>query len=493
MAQPPQSNTFTSGPILLPFIRFTLPILLSMFLQALYSAVDLIVISRYCGAAEIAAVAAGGNVMYMIQVVVTGLAMGVTVAIGRYIGEGNFEDAAKSMGSSICVFAAFGALLTAIMLIAAPFLIRAMDMPPEAYPFAVDYLMICSAGILFLVGYNLISCIFRGIGNAILPLVFVVIAAAINVVGDIILVTQYHMGVRGVAIATVCAQAVSVVLSILIIRAIKLPFQFSRKHIRFDGEKIREMFSIGTPVALKDLVTQFSFLAVNAIANGMGVLLSAGYGIAWKVVSFVLLIPISFMQSMSAFIAQNMGAQQPERAKRLLYYAWAVAVGIGFVVFYIVRFHSAALAAIFTPIRMSLQRQQTISLTDDLDDLDLLSGIETGQDDVEVGLLLSSGSSSTGSGSSHGSGGNAELLLQSVNQLAELQNGQALDFFDHSSNFLGHFDKPPNCKIIFLDRGRDETSHYSAAASSAGAPCFSAICFSTQAREEMGASMVPRT
>ena len=149
MAQPTQSNTFTSGPILLPFIRFTLPILLSMFLQALYSAVDLIVISRYCGAAEIAAVAAGGNVMYMIQVVVTGLAMGVTVAIGRYIGEGNFEDAAKSMGSSICVFAAFGALLTAIMLIAAPFLIRAMDMPPEAYPFAVDYLMICSAGILF--------------------------------------------------------------------------------------------------------------------------------------------------------------------------------------------------------------------------------------------------------------------------------------------------------------------------------------------------------
>lgn len=217
MAQPTQSNTFTSGPILLPFIRFTLPILLSMFLQALYSAVDLIVISRYCGAAEIAAVAAGGNVMYMIQVVVTGLAMGVTVAIGRYIGEGNFEDAAKSMGSSICVFAAFGTLLTAIMLIAAPFLIRAMDMPPEAYPFAVDYLMICSAGILFLVGYNLISCIFRGIGNAILPLVFVVIAAAINVVGDIILVTQYHMGVRGVAIATVCAQAVSVVLSILII------------------------------------------------------------------------------------------------------------------------------------------------------------------------------------------------------------------------------------------------------------------------------------
>ncbi len=349
MAQPTQSNTFTSGPILLPFIRFTLPILLSMFLQALYSAVDLIVISRYCGAAEIAAVAAGGNVMYMIQVVVTGLAMGVTVAIGRYIGEGNFEDAAKSMGSSICVFAAFGALLTAIMLIAAPFLIRAMDMPPEAYPFAVDYLMICSAGILFLVGYNLISCIFRGIGNAILPLVFVVIAAAINVVGDIILVTQYHMGVRGVAIATVCAQAVSVVLSILIIRAIKLPFQFSRKHIRFGGEKIREMFSIGTPLALSDLVTQFSFLAVNAIANGMGVLLSAGYGIAWKVVSFVLLIPISFMQSMSAFIAQNMGAQQPERAKKTLYYAWAVAVGIGFVVFYIVRFHSAALAAIFTP------------------------------------------------------------------------------------------------------------------------------------------------
>ena len=305
MAQPTQTNTFTSGPILLPFIRFTLPILLSMFLQALYSAVDLIVISHYCSPAEIAAVAAGGNVMYMIQVVVTGLAMGVTVAIGRYIGEGSLDDAARSTGSSICVFTVFGLLLTALMLMATPSLIRIMDMPPEAYQFAVDYLMICSGGILFLVGYNLISCIFRGIGNAVLPLVFVIIAATINVAGDIILVTQYNMGVRGVAIATVCAQAISVILSILIIRIIKLPFPFSRKHIRFDREKSRELFSIGTPVALKDLVTQFSFLAVNAIANGMGVLLSAGYGIAWKVVSFVLLIPISFMQSMSAFIADS--------------------------------------------------------------------------------------------------------------------------------------------------------------------------------------------
>lgn len=349
MAQPAQNNAFTSGPILLPFIRFTLPILLSMFLQALYSAVDLIVISHYCGPAEIAAVAASGNVMYMIQVVVTGLAMGVTVAIGRYIGEESPEDAARSTGASICVFTVFGAILTALMLLGVPSLIRIMDMPPEAYQFAVDYLMICSAGILFLVGYNLISCIFRGIGNAVLPLVFVIIAATINVAGDIILVTQYNMGVRGVAIATVCAQAISVILSILIIRIIKLPFPFSRKHIRFDGEKIRELFSIGTPVALKDLVTQFSFLAVNAIANGMGVLLSAGYGIAWKVVSFVLLIPISFMQSMSAFIAQNMGAQQPDRAKKTLYYAWAMAVGIGFVIFYVVRFHSAALASIFTP------------------------------------------------------------------------------------------------------------------------------------------------
>lgn len=348
MGKTQENNSFTSGPILVPFITFALPILLSMFLQALYGAVDLVVISRYGGTAEISAVSAGGNVMYMMQVVITGLAMGVTVAIGRYIGEKNFEGAARSMGASLAVFAAFGIVLSIIMVIATPTIAHAMKMPEEAYQYAVDYMTICNAGLIFMVGYNLLSCIFRGIGNSMLPLLFVIIAAVINMVGDVVLVTQFDMGVKGVAIATIGAQAISVILSIIIVRFIKLPFTFKKEYIRFDGEKIKELVGIGTPVAFKDLVTQISFLVVNTFANGMGLMMSAGYGIAWKVVSFVLIVPITFMQAMSAFIAQNMGAQKPDRAKKTLYYAWAVALGVGIVIFYFIRFHGATLASIFT-------------------------------------------------------------------------------------------------------------------------------------------------
>lgn len=343
-----ETNSFTSGPILSPFLKFTFPILISMFLQALYSAVDLIVISRYCGPAESAAVSSGGNVMYLLQVVVTGLAMGVTVAIGRYIGENDGESAAKSMGASISIFAVFGVILTIIMVFVTPALVSAMNAPVEAHDFAVQYLSICCGGLVFIVGYNLLSCIFRGIGNSILPLVFVIIACVINVVGDIVLVSVFDMGVKGVAIATVAAQAISLILSIIIIRFTKLPFVFKLKHIRFDKEKIKEMFSIGTPVAMKDLVTQISFLAVNTFANGMGLIMAAGYGIAWRVVSFVLLIPISYMQSMSAFIAQNMGAKKPERAKKTLFYGMGTSVVTGLIVFYFVCFHGDALASIFT-------------------------------------------------------------------------------------------------------------------------------------------------
>lgn len=172
---------------------------------------------------------------------------------------------------------------------------------------------------IFVTAYNVISGIFRGIGNSKLPLIFVTIACCVNIVGDLLLVGVFHMDVAGAALATILAQAVSVILSIIIIKKTGLPFPFSKKDIRFHGKEIKSMLMLGIPIALQDTLTSLSFVLVNSMVNSMGLVSSAGYGIASKVINFIMLVPSAFMQAMSAFVAQNIGASKPERAKKALF------------------------------------------------------------------------------------------------------------------------------------------------------------------------------
>ncbi len=354
-----KSNSFTQGPIFSPLIKFAFPVLAALFLQALYGAVDLLVVGQFGGDKSeiyVSAVSTGSQLMHTVTIVITSLAMGLTVFIGRKIGAGQNEEAGRIIGSGICFFAIVGAIVTVVMVFASSAMASIMQAPKEAFDDTVKYIMICSAGAVFIVAYNLVGSIFRGLGDSKLPLITVAIACVLNIVGDLILVAVFDMGAVGAAIATVVAQAVSVVLSLAIIKRRQLPFCFSVKHIAINKAYVKEIIKIGTPIALQELLVGISFLAILAIVNDIGLTESAGIGVAEKLCGFIMLIPSSFMQSMSAFVAQNIGAQKPDRAQKALWCGIAMSLSAGIVIGCFSFLRGDILAGIFakdTPVIMA--------------------------------------------------------------------------------------------------------------------------------------------
>ena len=326
-------------------LRFALPVLLALLLQAMYGAVDLQVVGKFGTAADISAVSTGSQIMQTITIVITGLAMGVTVLLGQKLGEGKPEEAGRAVGGGICLFGAVALLVTAVMLLAAPGMSALMQAPADAFDGTVVYVRICSAGAVFIVAYNILGSIFRGLGDSKMPLLTVAIACVCNIAGDLLLVGG--MGVAGAAIATVSAQAVSVAMSLLIIRRRELPFTLTRADIRFDKAVIGKILKLGSPVALQDLLVSLSFLAIIAIANAMGTIASAGVGVAEKLCAFVMLVPSAYMQSMSAFVAQNIGAGREDRARKALLCGILSSFAAGLLMGWAAFFHGDVLAGLF--------------------------------------------------------------------------------------------------------------------------------------------------
>lgn len=309
-----KSLSFTEGPIFSSLIRFALPVLGSLILQAAYGAVDLLVVGWFGDAASISAVGTGSSFMQMVTLIITSLAMGTTVTIGQHIGEKKPEEAGNAIGTTILLFAVVGIALTILLEIFAGPLAGILQVPAESFDKTVIYIRICSGGILVIIAYNVISSILRGVGNANLPFLFVGIACVVNIVGDLLLVGVFHMDVAGAAIATVQAQLVSVVVSLAVLQKQDLSIRFSLKQCRFYPGELRRILNVGVPIAIQETMVQISFLVINSIVNNMGLMPSAGYGVAQKIVSFIMLIPSSVMQSLSAFVAQNIGAGKKDRA-----------------------------------------------------------------------------------------------------------------------------------------------------------------------------------
>lgn len=342
-----REHDFTQGAILPALLRFALPVLLALLLQAMYGAVDLQVVGKFGTAADISAVSTGSQVMQTITIVITGLAMGITVLLGQKLGEGKPEEAGRTVGCGACLFAAVALAVTVLMLAAAPAVAAAMQAPADAWAGTVAYVRICSGGALFIVAYNLLGSIFRGLGDSRMPLLTVAIACGLNIAGDLLLVGGARMGVAGAAVATVFAQAVSVALSLLIIRRRRLPFTLKKQDIRFDRTITGRILRLGIPVALQDLLVNLSFLAIMAIANSMGTIASAGVGVADKLCAFVMLVPSAYMQSMSAFVAQNVGAGREDRARNALLCGVASSLAAGLLMGWAAFFHGEVLAGFF--------------------------------------------------------------------------------------------------------------------------------------------------
>lgn len=340
-------NSFLEGPILPSLLRFSLPVLFALMLQALYGAVDLWAVGKFAETADISAVATGSQTMQIIIGIITGLSMGTTVLLGQKIGCQDQEGAAQTIGTSIIIFTALGILLSILVVVSARPVARIMNTPEEAFLQTVHYIQICGGGSLCIAAYNLLSAIFRGMGDSKSPLLFVSIASAVNIIGDIILIHGFHMGASGAAIATVAAQAISVILSLVLIRNKGLPFPFTKSHLTFRRNTASSVIKLGLPIALQDMCNEISYLILIGFVNILGVTASAGVGIAEKLVIFILIIPMSYMQSISAFVAQNTGAGQYERAKKAMWIGMGTAAVLGGVMSYVSFFHGDVLSLIF--------------------------------------------------------------------------------------------------------------------------------------------------
>ena len=341
-------SDFTQGSILAKLSFFMLPILGALVLQAAYGAVDLLVVGRFGSTSGLSAVSTGSQVLNLVTFVVTQLAMGVTVLIARYLGEKKPQHIGQVIGGAAVVFTLLAALLFVILVFFARPISGLMQSPAEALDSTARYVGICGGGILFIVAYNMLSAIFRGLGDSKSPLIFVLVACIVNIIGDLVLVAGFHLDAAGAAIATMAAQAVSVVCAVVMLAKKKLPFQLRREDFRLNSQ-CKKFLGIGLPLALQEFLTQLSFLALCAFVNRLGLTASSGYGVACKIVNFAMLIPSALMQSMASFVSQNVGAGNGKRAKQSMFTGIGIGLVFGCVMFVLVWFRGDALSGIFTP------------------------------------------------------------------------------------------------------------------------------------------------
>ena len=338
---------FTQGSILKKLVAFMMPVLGTLILQAAYGAVDLLVVGRFGSTSGLSAVSTGSQVLNLVTFVVVQFAMGITVLIARYLGEKKPEKIGAVIGGGAIVFTIISVVLFIVMVCFAHPISILMQAPEEAVDLTASYVRICGGGIFFIVAYNLLSAIFRGLGDSKSPLLFVLVACIVNVIGDLALVAGLHMDAAGAAIATVSAQALSVVFAVVLLIKKELPFSIARKDFRLNPQ-CKKFLKIGLPLALQEFLTQVSFLALCAFVNRLGLEASSGYGVACKIVNFAMLVPSALMQSMASFVSQNIGAGKKKRAKKSMFTGIGVGLVVGCLVFALVIFKGDMLAGFFT-------------------------------------------------------------------------------------------------------------------------------------------------
>lgn len=340
-------KNLTTGSVLRNVILFSLPYLLSYFLQTLYGMADLFIIGQFEGVASTTAVSVGSQVMHMITVMIVGLAMGTMVNISQAVGAEDRKRAAQNIGNTAVLFVAISIALMALLLVLVRPIVSIMSTPSEAVEGTVSYLTICFIGIPFITVYNIISSIFRGLGDSKSPMYFIAVACAANIGLDYFFMGVMHLGPAGAALGTTLSQTISVVVSLVVIlrrKSITLKKSDFRPRSRIMGNILK----IGVPIALQDGLIQVAFIVITIIANQRGLNDAAAVGIVEKVISFLFLVPSSMLSTVSALGAQNIGAKKPQRAVQTFRYAVMISVGFGILVSITVLFTAEPIVALFT-------------------------------------------------------------------------------------------------------------------------------------------------
>ena len=341
-------KNLTSGSVFQNIVWFSLPYLLSYFLQTLYGMADLFIIGQFEGVAGTTAVSIGSQVMHMITVMIVGLAMGTTVSIAQAVGANNKKQVSLSVGNTVPLFMGLSVVLAAVLLLFVRPIVTVMSTPEEAVSGTVLYLIICFLGIPFITAYNIISSIFRGLGDSRSPMYFIAVACVANIVLDYLFIGYFHLGPAGAALGTTLAQAVSVVIALIAIFKQKSGITLGKSDFRPRRPVMGHLLQIGIPVALQDGFIQIAFIVITIIANRRGLSAAAAVGIVEKMISFLFLVPSSMLSTVSALCAQNIGARKEDRARATLRYAIMIAAGFGILVSILIQFIAEPAVGLFT-------------------------------------------------------------------------------------------------------------------------------------------------
>ncbi len=341
-------HDLTSGSVMKNLLFFSLPYLLSFFLQTLYGMADLLIIGQFGSVADTTAVSVGSQVMHMLTVMIVGLAMGATVNIGQAVGGKDSRKAALFTGNTVTLFMGLSVTLTFLLLILRNAIVSAVSTPADAVAGTVNYLTICFIGIPFITAYNIISAVFRGMGDSKSPMYFIAVACAANIALDYLFIGALGMGPAGAALGTTLSQAVSVVISLIFVKRRKTDFALKKADLKPDKQITGKILKIGVPVAMQDGFIQIAFMVITVIANRRGLNDAAAVGIVEKIIGFLFLVPSSMLSAVSALGAQNIGAQKPDRAKKTLLYAIFIAAGFGGTAAVIMQFLADGAVSLFT-------------------------------------------------------------------------------------------------------------------------------------------------
>lgn len=338
----------TSGSVWKNIVYFSLPYLLSYFLQTLYGLADLFIVGQFDSVASTTAVSIGSQVMHMLTVMIVGLAMGTTVNIGRAVGARDSQKASKVVGNTTVLFVGVSVVLAVVLLVLVQPIVRVMSTPAEAVEGTVRYLTICFIGIPFITAYNVIASIFRGLGDSKSPMYFIAVACVANIALDYLFIGALHMGPAGAALGTTLSQTISVAVSLLVILKKKTGISVKRADFRPERVTMGQVLKIGVPIAAQDGFIQVAFIIITIIANRRGLSVAAAVGIVEKIISFLFLVPSSMLSTVSALGAQNMGAGKYERADQILRYAMGIAVGFGLIVSLLIQIIAGPVVGLFT-------------------------------------------------------------------------------------------------------------------------------------------------
>lgn len=341
-------RNLTTGSVFKNIVIFSLPYFLSYFLQTLYGLADLFIIGQYEGVASTTAVSVGSQVMHMLTVMIVGLAMGTTVSIGRAVGAGDQKRMSACVGNTVTLFMLVSVVLTAALVLLVDPIVSGMSTPAEAVDGTSRYLTVCFIGIPFITAYNIISSIFRGMGDSKSPMYFIAVACAANIALDYLFMGAMRLGPVGAALGTTLAQAISVLVAFIAIRR-RRSVAVSRGDLHPRRDVMGQILGIGVPVALQDGLIQIAFILITVIANLRGLTDSAAVGIVEKLISFLFLVPSSMLSTVSAIGAQNIGAGDYGRAKQTMWYAIGIAVGFGVIVSALFQFIAEPVVGLFTP------------------------------------------------------------------------------------------------------------------------------------------------